>query len=187
MAKKKTIINVNESEFSVKDTIMRGKDAPLEHRIAARVKVKKLIDKLSGDLSQLKMVYEELGNNIETTPYEENVRELVKRGVLYSESEVPAFEFSTKDGGVYSISMTGGVDEQFEIDPSLSAKSVLDGLEERYKKISVTLDKKVIESEFNAGTLPKTLKAFCQKNPIDITKLRVTTKVEPVKTEDKED
>ena len=185
--KSKVTINVNEKEFTVKGTIMKGKDAPLEHRVAARVKIKKLIDKLSTDLAQLKVVYEEVNNSIETVPYEENVASLIDRGKL-SMGEEPVFELTTKDGGVYSVSMSGGTDDCFEIDPSLSQKSVMDGLDERYKKVSVTLDKKVIKEEFESGTLPPTLRMFCQKNPVEVTKLRVKVVTEPtVSEEEKED
>jgi len=186
MAKtRKTTISINENDFSVKDVILKGADAPLEHRICSMIKLKSVMDKISNELAQLKVVYEEISNSVTTVSYEENIKSLVKRGVIWNSDYKPVFEFSTNDGGVYSVNISQGIDECFAIDPHLSQKAVIDSLDERYKKVSISLDKAVIKSEFESGALPASLSMFCSKNPVEITKLRTSVKVQPtVKDED---
>ncbi len=188
MAKaRKVIISVNENDFSVKDVILKGADAPLEHRIGAMIKLKNTIDKINGELAQLKVVYEEVSNSVTTTSYEDNVKSLVQRGLIWNTDYKPVFEFNTNDGGVYSVNIGQGIDECFSIDPHLSQKAVLDSLDERYKKVSTTLDKAVVKSEFESGALPASISMFCSKNPVEITKLRTSVKVQPTVKDEDED
>lgn len=191
MARKiKRVISVNEKDFSVRDVIEKldkGDQVPLEYQVAALVKLQRTTAKFAQELKELEIFEDELKNRITTKKYSDHIEGLYSSGKIYSKEEKPIIEITNKDGSVYSVTLSEGVDDNFCINPSLSSKSVLDSLEEKYKKVSVSLDKKVIRSEFEAGTLPASLSMFVSKEPIDITKLRISCTTEPTKTEEAED
>ena len=125
------------------------------------------------DLGDLKETNKMIAQTIESTEYDSIIKNLVDTGLLSSESESPEFVIKAKDGTKIAVTMSGAHDDQFEVDTSLAAKSTLDMVPDQYKKVSITLDKKAMEADFNAGVLPSALKRFCSKNPVDITKLKV--------------
>ena len=191
MARKiKRVISVNEKDFSVRDVIEKldkGDQVPLEYQVAALVKLQRTTAKFAQELKELEIFEDELKNRITTKKYSDHIEGLYSSGRIYSKEEKPIIEITNKDGSIYSVTLSEGVDDNFCINPSLSSKSVLDSLEEKYKKVSVSLDKKVIKSEFEAGILPASLSMFVSKEPIDITKLRISCTTEPTKTEEAED
>lgn len=175
MARRKNTkeIMVDASTIVVKDIIAQGKNAPIELRVAAVAILKNTIGEVQGDLSQLKRIEEEVSHGIETTEYDSLIKKMISDGILSSDDEKPVFVIKGKDGSKMTVTMSAGHDDQFEVDPSISAKSTLDIIPDQYKKVNITLDKKAIEADFNAGVLPTSIARFCSKNPIDITKLKV--------------
>ena len=174
MAKNKKEIRIDGSTLSVKEIVEKGENAPLTSKIAAMAILKEKIEQVQGDLSQLKKIEEMVSADIETTGYNVHIDELVKDGELTSKEQKPIFFIKTKPGAEIKVTMCEGKDERFKIDSSLSAKATLDIIPDRYKNVSVTLNKKAIEGDYNAGILPETFKSYCSKSPIDITKIKVT-------------
>lgn len=171
-------MTVDSREISVKEILKQGKGAPYEHRIAAIAILKNTINKLTGDLSQLKGLYENVYDDITTTDYDiiaEDLRKKIASTGSYVPSDAtPVLKIIEKDGTILTASLKSGKDDRFEIDGALGAKATLDMIPDKYKKVNITLDKKVIETDFNTGTLPEMLKRFCSKDPISTTKITVT-------------
>lgn len=182
-------MTVDSREISVKEILKQGKGAPYEHRIAAIAILKNTINKLTGDLSQLKGLYENMYDDITTTDYDiiaEDLRKKIASTGSYVPSDAtPVLKIIEKDGTILTASLKSGKDDRFEIDGALGAKATLDMIPDKYKKVNITLDKKVIETDFNTGTLPDMLKRFCSKDPISTTK--ITVKIDataPTETEE---
>lgn len=175
MARKTTKeIKVDASKLSVKEIIEKGENAPIELRVAAIAILKDKIAQVQGDLTQLKNIESMVSSSIETVSYDDHVEEMIKSGLLGGTWEKPVFSIKTKEGSGIKVTMTGAKEDKFSIDPALSTKSTLSIVPEAYKNVSVTLNKKAIEGDYNAGILPETLKRYCSKEPIDITKLRIS-------------
>lgn len=159
-------IAVSEADIRLGEIIRMGTEAPVELRIAAQVL-------LEDQIAQLKSVNDVLKEQIRSTKYDDVVSKLISEGKLPSDSYKPAIEITTKLGDVIKVSLTGDIDAGFEISKEMSDKDILDSVvPDKYKKISTTLDKKAIEADFDAGTLPDVLKSYCSKTPVEITKLR---------------
>lgn len=170
---KKEII-VQEKDINVSDIVKMGDGAPVELQVAAWCILKDTIEKLKDNVSQLTTVCGAVEGRVTSKKYEDVMKRLVDEGKIWSVDDKAVFKVTTKDGGVINVSMSAGVDKRFEIDPALSAKSTMDIIPEKYKKVSVTLDKAAIEGDYDEGLLPDLLKSYCNKAPVDIIKLRRT-------------
>ncbi len=170
MAKtKKEIIKINEKDLSLKEILKQGADAPIEAKITASVI-------LDDQIARLKAVADRLKEEVKSSKYDEVVKKLTAEGKISSIEAAPVVEISTITGDIISVSMSGGVDSNFDC-KELSEKAVMDSLvPDKYKKITTTLDKKAIEADFDDGTLPDILKGYCSKAPTEILKLRKSIK-----------
>lgn len=181
----KQTITIKENDYTVSSVLDNIDEAPLELQIAAYYKITETAAKVAADLTELKKVAEIIGNKITTESYDNHITALMNRGLIRY-GETPVFRLENNDGSIYNISISGGVDECFEIDSKLSDKTVLGSLDEKYKKLTISLDKKVIKEEFEQGVLPPSISLFCSKNPTDITKLRKTVEKEADPQDDEE-
>lgn len=170
-------MTIDSREISVKKILKQGKGAPYEHRIAAIAILKNTINKLTGDLAQLKGLYENVYDDITTTDYETIAADLrgkiASTGSYVPSDATPVLKIIEKDGTILTASLKSGKDDRFEVDGSLGAKATLDMIPDKYKKVNITLDKKVIETDFNSGDLPEMLKRFCSKDSIPTTKITI--------------
>jgi len=184
-------MTIDSREISVKEILKQGKGAPYEHRIAAIAILKNTINKLTGDLSQLKGLYENVYDDITTTDYDTIAADLrgkiASTGTYVPSDATPVLKIIEKDGTVLTASLKSGKDDRFEIDGSLGAKATLDMIPDKYKKVNITLDKKVIETDFNKGDLPEMLKRFCSKDPISTTKITIKIDESASTTDTEED
>lgn len=172
MAKRKQIITVKTNEFKLGDILMNIKGTPTKFQIAAMTKVKKAIEKVSTDLAQLKAMYETIEQNIVTASYDDVIDKMMKEGDVSSPDLPVVVSIEDKDGSVYEVAIKKATEESFEINPSLSSGDTFDALDPKYKKVTESLDKKLIKDEFESGVLPPALAMFCEKNIIEgITKL----------------
>jgi hypothetical protein len=176
--KKTTEIKVDASALNVNEILERGDEAPISLRLAAVAILRWTIAKITSELSNIKIAEELASRGIEQTKYKDVLHRLVMEGELASEEEKPVFNFSLgdKDDTTVVINMAGSVDEQFEVDPAIAAKSTLDLIPDAYKKVSTTLNKKAIEADLKAGKLPPLIASFCSRNPIEVTNLKVSIK-----------
>lgn len=180
MARKKTYeLEINTKEFKVSDILNKGSEAPLELRIASLAILKSSIAEMSGELAKWKGVYETLCNEITTSSFEktnEKLREAyeARTGLWVSEDCSPKILIKTKDGSTMKVTVKAGVDKRFEINSALKGKAVLDLIPNEYKTVSVALNKKAIEADFDKGSLPELLRRYCSSAPIDITKLSIS-------------
>lgn len=167
---KKCIVDVKETEISVKEVIKIGEEAPIDQRIGAWVILKDTYEKLTEDASQIKVLLSALESGITDKPFDVMIERLKKDGKI-GEGEKPVFRVETKSGEAVEVHVNASVDKRFEIDPSLSTKAALGLVPDEYKKVSVTLDKKVIQNSFEDGTLPEFMRKLCSSAPIDTVKL----------------
>lgn len=170
--KRKQVITVKTNEFKLGDILMNIKGTPTKFQIAAMTKVKKAIEKVSTDLSQLKAMYETIEQNIVTASYDDVINKMMEEGDVSSPDLPVVVSIEDKDGSVYEVAIKKATEESFEINPCLSSGDTFDALDPKYKKITESLDKKLIKDEFESGVLPPALAMFCEKNVIEgITKL----------------
>lgn len=179
MAKKKEkqIITVKESDFTVSNILSNLDEAPLELQIATYYKIKATADNVAADLAELKQVASIVENKITTTKYNDHIASLVNRGLLPNNTVIPIFRLENDNGSIYNVSMAEAIEQNFSIAPEL--KKNLDILDDKYKKVTTSLDEKVVKKEFEDGTLPSTIGIFCEVNPVEITKLKKSTEKEP--------
>ena len=179
MAKKKEkqIITVKEADFTVSNILSNLDEAPLELQIATYYKIMATAGAVAADLAELKQVASIVEKKITTTKYGDHITALVNRGLISNDTVTPIIRLENEDGSIYNISMSGAVEQNFSIAPEL--KKDLDILDDKYKKVTVALDEKVIKKEFEDGTLPSTIGIFCEVNPMDVTKLKKSTEKAP--------
>lgn len=189
MTKRKQIVVVKTNEFKLGDILMNIKGTPTKFQIAAMTKVKKAIEKVSTDLAQLKAMYETIEQNIVTARYDDVINKMMEEGDVSSPDLPVVVSIEDKDGSVYEVAIKKATEESFEINPSLSSGDTFDALDSKYKKITESLDKKLIKDEFESGVLPPALAMFCEKNIVEgITKLSKPKLVSgPVITSEEED
>ena len=188
MGKTKQFIEVKASDVSVSAVLANSKGAPLEHRIAAMAKIKRTMEQVASSYDQLKATYEAIEKDVVTTTYKDHVKELIERGILSRADDSFAVRIENKDGSIYSVKVSGGVEDNFEISSALSKGDTFDGLDDKYKEISYKLNKKLIKDEFEAGKLPASIVMFCNKSPVDITKIgKPKMEVGPKEEEKKEE
>jgi hypothetical protein len=177
---------VDASTISVKDIadkVKAGAEVPVELRVAAIALIRKTVAEVEADLRKLEQTDEAISRGIKGATYDSIIDGLIRDGRLESVDEKPEFIIIAKDKTKVKVGLSSRHDDQFEVDPSLAAKSTLDLVPDQYKKVNITLNKAAIEADFNSGSLPVTLKRFCSKNPVDITKISVTI-VKDTKEED---
>lgn len=183
MAKRKAkhIVTVDTKTLKISEIIKQGKDAPLEHRIAAVTMMKARIDAIEAQVNEWKAAYEAVYNAISTNSYEALKKQYEEEsGETLDENTDLEFNVFSKTGGTFKVTLKGDNDKRFQIDAGLKAKATLDMVPDSYKTTSVTLNKKAIEKAYDEGMLPDYIRKFCSSAPIDITKLRITAE----KTED---
>lgn len=170
--KNKQIITMKEEDMNVKD-ILRNENSSPEELIAAQVI-------LEDQIESLKAAATIVEDKIKGKRFDDVVKDMESRGVIYTHSwqeTSPIVEITTKYGDVITVTISKGEDTGFAIDKKLSDKSTIDSIvPDRYKKVSTLLDKKMIEADFEAGTLPAVLKAYCSKNPTEFLKTRKSVK-----------
>ena len=179
MAKRKTKkeIVLEASSISVGEItnkLKEGAEVPVELRVAAVALLRKTEAEVKADLRRLEKTDDVISRGIEGTTYDSIIDSLIRDGRLESVDEKPEFIVIARDKTKIKVTLSNRHDDQFEVDPSLAAKATLDLVPDQYKKVNITLNKAAIEADFNSGTLPATLKRFCSKNPVDITKMSVT-------------
>ena len=177
MAKRKAKHNVtvDTTTLKISEIIKQGKDAPLEHRIAAVTMMKARIDAIEAQVNEWKGAYEAVYNAISTNSYEDLKRQYEEEsGETLGEDTDLEFTIISKTAGTFKVTLKGDTDKRFEIDAGLKAKATLDMVPDSYKTVSINLNKKAIEKAYDEGTLPDYIRKFCSSAPIDITKLRIT-------------
>ena len=169
MARKiKRTIEINEEDISVKD-ILKDENATVEQMIAAQVI-------LEDQIEMLKACTNITTEKIKEKKYDDVVGDFETRGLMNS-WESPVIQINTKYGGIIEVSLSKGEESGFTIDKKLSDKTVLDSVvPQAYKKVSILLDKKKVEEDFEAGTLPPVLKTYCSKAPFEVLKMRKSVK-----------
>ena len=180
-------IDFNAKDLKIGELLDQGVNAPLVQRVAAVVVLKGTIKKVQEDLNYLKECYDKIADGIITTEYEKNINNLKAVGLLNKTTwieEKPEFHIIDKEGKESIVTMRKGTDDQFEIDAGLAAKSTLDVIPDRYKKVSTVLDRAAIKGDFMSGALPKTMERFCSKDPISITKMTIKAVGEKEEEED---
>lgn len=130
---------------------------------------------IEDQIGALKHYDEHLKEVLRTTKYEDILDSLASRALIGDKEEKVVIDVTTKLGEKIGATLYEDVDSCFVVAKDLSDKAVLDTVvPDKYKKISVLLDKKKIEEDFEKGTLPDTLKIYCSKSPMKITKIRKT-------------
>ena len=170
--KNKQIIKLNEEDLNVKD-ILKNENSPTEQLIAAQIILEDQIESLKAAASIVE-------GKIKGKKFKDVVTDMSTRGVIttYAWQETsPIVEITTKYGDTITVTLAKGEDAGFTVDKKLSDKATLDSIvPDRYKKVSTLLDKKMIEADFEAGTLPAVLKAYCSKNPTEFLKMKKSAK-----------
>lgn len=166
MKKISEIVSVKETDLKVGEVVKKGAEAPIEQQVAVLVVIE-------DQIAQLKAVSEKLKEGIRSTKYDDLVEKLVDEGKLSSKDSKPVVEITTKLGDVIKVTISSDVDNGFSVSKEMSEKEILESLvPDKYKKTTVSLDKKAIEADFDAGTLPDILKGYVSKTPVEITKLK---------------
>ncbi len=166
MKKISEIVSVKETDLNVGEVIKKGAEAPIEQQVA-------VLAIIEDQIAQLKPVIEKLKEDIRSTKYDDLVEKLVDEGKLSSKDSKPVVEITTKLGDVIKVTISSDVDNGFSVSKELSEKEILESLvPDKYKKTTVSLDKKAVEADFDAGTLPDILKGYVSKTPVEITKLK---------------
>lgn len=170
------IVQVNEKDISLAKIIAAESVVP-EEMIAATVI-------LEDQIAALKNLNDHVKQMLRATRYEDIVDNLSARSLIDDKEGKIAVEITTKLGDVVTATVYKDIDTCFEVSKDMSDKDVLSTVvPDKYKKVSVLLDKKRLEEDFDAGTLPDTLKGYCSKSPVEITKIRKTTPKKGVKKE----
>ena len=163
----KKVFNIEEKDINVGKILRAGvtNATPIEQIIAIKV----LLD---DEVSRYKGYIDFLEEKIKNSDYEANLK---SRGLIEDGDKVEV-AVKTRYGDDITVTVSKGTDSGFNID-ALKEKSVMDSVvPDAYKKISVTLDKKKLESDYDAGLLSEDIKRFIKKDPKIITKLRKSIK-----------
>lgn len=164
---KKSYVNipVEEAGLRLGEIITEGTKAPIEKLIAAKVI-------LEDQAAQCKAAAEALDRSIHGLSFDDIRSTLVDRGIMFDAAATPVVEVSTKLGDLIKVTISETEESGFDIS-GMKDKSVIETLvPEKYKKVSVSLDAKAIEADYDAGTLPDALKSYCSKAPARVIKLR---------------
>ena len=164
-------ITIKEEDINIKD-ILKDEEAAPEMLIAASII-------LDDQIESLKACSTVLDEKIKNQKYDDIVKRAKDEGKLQNWKDEPEYVIETRYGGKIRVRIAKGEDDGFQIDKKLSEKSTLDSVvPDRYKKVSVLLDKKEVEKDFNAGTLPPLMKSYCSKSPFEFLKVRKTVEKE---------
>lgn len=181
MAKRiaKKEINFNASELKVVDIVekYKGGQASIAECVASLVVVKEAITEVTARLGVLEELQKLFTGAVKNTPYENIVTDLIDQGDLCL-GEKPVYVVKTKSNQEYNVDLGADKDEGFQIDPALRTKSTLEMLDAKYVKTTTSLNAKVVEADYDAGILPDIIKNFCQKHPMNTTKIKITLKKE---------
>ena len=160
-------VPIKENDLDIAKLVANGTKKP-EEMIAAIVV-------LEDQIAALKHLDDHIREMIRTTKYEDILESLESRALIGDKESKVAIEVTTKLGEVVTATIYKDIDSCFQVAKDMSDKTVLDTVvPEKYKKVSVLLDKKRLEEDFEAGTLPDTLKIYCSKSPVEVTKIRKT-------------
>ncbi len=166
----KETIRIKEDEFNLGKVLKQGSSASIDQKIGA-------LTLIENQIARLKVCQDSLKAEISSSTYEGAVAELTAAGKVSAESAQPVVEIIRKSGEVISVLLMDGSDNGFEISKEIKEKAVLDGLvPDKYKKVSITLDSKAIENDFESGALPDILKPYVSQHPKKVLKLRKTMK-----------
>ena len=162
-------IILREKEMNLSKILTKASESPIEEVIAASAI-------LEEQMAQLKAANEHLKELIVTSKYDLAVSDMVARGKMIAGLGKPEIEIETKLGTKISISLYSAVDPCFSISKELSDKEIIDAvIPAKYKKITTSLDKKQIEADYRAGTLPDFIREKCKESPVEILKTRKST------------
>ena len=160
-------IPINENDIDIARIIANDVKKP-EEMIAATIV-------LEDQIAALKNLNDNIKEKLRTSKYDEILESLESRALIGDKEGKVAVEVTTKLGEVVTATIYKDTDSCFEVSKCMSDKAILDTVvPDKYKKVSVLLDKKRLEEDFEAGTLPDTLKIYCSKSPVEITKIRKT-------------
>lgn len=158
-------IVVNEKSINVSEVLSSGDHAEFEQLLAAKIL-------LEDQISKCKAASEMLAQVISGRTYGSVVAELQERGILTpSEDKLPVFEVQTRFGDSVKISVSSGTETKYDLS-RLKDKGVFDGLPDKYKKISTTLDARAVESAYESGALEDLLSKNVIKTVRPVLKLR---------------
>lgn len=158
-------IIVSETDVRVSEILSSGDHADFEQLLAAKVL-------LEDQISKCKVASEMLTQALGNRTYGSVVSELQSRGILSpSDDTLPMFEIQTKFGDSVKISVSSGTETKYDLS-RLKDKGVFDGLPDKYKKISTTLDARAVESAYESGALEDLLSKNVIKTVRPVLKLR---------------
>lgn len=161
-------INVNETELKISEIIKNKGEGNPQDVIAA-------IALISEQIARLKSVNDMLTEHIREKDYDAIVDSLTDEGYLPSRDYAPVIKVKSKYGTEVKITLSSDVENNFEVSKDLSDKALMDTVvPDKYKKYSVTLDKKVMESDYLSGAMPEILKRYCKTSPETVTKMKKT-------------
>ena len=171
MAKRKLTwdIEVNEKEVSIGNIVKNKGKGKTQDVIAAIV----LIDE---QIAQLKSVNDMLKEKLKNEDFDTIMDEFVMDDDLPCKDYTPVIKVKSKYGTEIKVVLSADTENNFEVSKDLSDKSLLDSIvPDKYKKYSVTLDKKVMESDYLSGDMPEILKRYCKTSPETVTKMKKTS------------
>lgn len=162
-------INIHEKDLNIKKILEEGSNSPIEELIALKV----LLD---DEIARCECHAKFLDEAIKSLDYEEN---MLSRGLIEKGDKVE-IDVATKYGDTIAVSVSKGVEKNFNID-ALKEKKTMDSIvPDKYKKTSILLDKKKIETDYEAGTLSEEMRSLIKNAPRLITKIRKTLKGEKI-------
>lgn len=162
-------ILVKETELAINKILQEGDGARFQDLVAAKVL-------LEDQISMCKALAETVESTIERKEYASVVKEMQDAGVLSeAEEQIPPIEIQTKFGNTIRVCTSSGTETKFDLS-ALKEKPVLDGLPDKYKKLTVSLDSKAIAAAYDAGTLEDVFRGCVSKTTRPILKLRKTIK-----------
>ena len=163
-------IPVNEKDIKMSELLKMGASAPICEVLATRAI-------LEDQIANMKAIVDQLNDSIKTSTYSERIKEMVDAKIIPSEDSKPMIEVTTRYGDKITLAMSKGMDSGFVVSDAIKDKAILDSVvPDKYKKVSVTIDKKAMEVDFDEGKLPEILKGYCSKNPTEVLKVRKSVK-----------
>ena len=160
--KARAIVTVKEADLKIGDVIRRD-DRDIENVVAA-------IALLDDQMARLKMATDKLKDYVAGEHIDSIIDSLIHRGLIGAEVTpeecTPVIEVVTKFGEKISVELSESLESNFDI------KRELDKIPDAYKKVVINLDKKKLEADFDADSLPAEVKALCSKSPAWITKMK---------------
>lgn len=118
---------------------------------------------LDNIIKQLKSLQDDLVDKIESTELSTIKNKLIEEGAV-GEDEIPVIVV----GGKYKIKLSEKIKSNFSVDKK-KLTELGDLVPEKYKKVSTTLDTKLMENDFDEGTMDPLLKPYITTDPKTVT------------------